>query len=287
MRPIMSDEQLALELSRAKAMDYDLLKTYVRLPHELQRKAMQFAHEQMGVPAASHYMFPGAAYGMDGMTHVSATARLGFAYTRSLGGVSYGDMEKVFKVSGMFDISTPFASSPLYAEDAAMVEDERLQKLNTPWDEAVLRAKRDLAQGRTPAVLPEGFRQLGSDTALTLESLRKEEETVGAIVRGGGIMLAGTDSPLDSVATALHLNLRAQVKYGLKPWEALQTATLFPAKAFGVADQLGTIEAGKLADIALVSGDPLTHIADLAKVQWVIKNGRAWSLAELMAPFEK
>ena len=128
---------------------------------------------------------------------------------------------------------------------------------------------------------------MGSDDALTLESLRKEEETVGAIVRGGGIILAGTDSPLDSVATALHLNLRAQVKYGLKPWEALQTATLFPAKAFGVADQLGSIEAGKLADIALVAGDPLTHIADLTNVQWVIKNGRAWSVAELMAPFEK
>ena len=287
MRPIMNDAQLALELSRAKAMDYDLLKTYVRLPHELQRKAMQFAHGQMGVPVTSHYMFPGAAYGMDGLTHVSATARLGFAYTRSLGGVSYGDMRKVFEASGMFDISTPFPSFPLYAEEPAMVEDERLQKLNTPWDEAVLRAKRDIAQGKAPAVVPEGFRQMGTDTTVTLESLRKEEETVAAIVRGGGIMLAGTDSPLDSVATALHLNLRAQVKYGLKPWQALQTATLFPAKAFGVADQLGTIEPGKLADLALVEGDPLTHIADAAKVQWVIKNGRAWSVGELMSPFAK
>jgi Tol biopolymer transport system component len=287
MRPTISDEQLALELSRAKALDYDLLKTYVRLPHAMQQKAMEFAHAKMGVVVASHYMLPGMAYGMDGMTHVSATARLGFAYTRSAGGVSYGDVRKLFAASGMFDISTPFLSFPLYGEDPGMVDDERLLKLNTPWDEAVLRAKRDIASGRTPAVVPEGFRQLGADTAVTLEGLRKEEDTVAAILRAGGVMLAGTDSPLDSVATALHLNLRAQVKYGLEPWQALQTATILPSKAFGVDHDLGTIEPGKLADLVLVSGNPLRNIKDAANVQSVMKNGRLYTVDELTSPFAK
>jgi Tol biopolymer transport system component len=88
MRPTTSDAQLELELSRAQALDYDLVKTYVRLPHALQQKAVQFAHDKLGVPTASHYMLPGVGYGVDGMTHVSATARLGFPYTRSAGGVS-------------------------------------------------------------------------------------------------------------------------------------------------------------------------------------------------------
>jgi hypothetical protein len=285
MRPIMSDAQLDLELSRARALDYDLLKTYVRLPHAMQQKAVTFAHAHMGVVAASHYMLPGIAYGMDGMTHVSATARLGFAYTRSSGGVSYADMRTLFQASGMFDISTTFASSPLYAEDSRMVDDDRLLKLNTPWDQAMLRAKRDLAEGRKPAVMPEGLRALGTDPAVTLDSLEKEEATVAAILRGGGVMLAGTDSPLDNVATALHLNLRAQVKYGLPPWQALQTATILPAKAFGVLKDLGTIEPGKLADLTLVSGDPLRNIKDAANVEFVMKNGRLYSVAELMAPF--
>lgn len=286
MRPTMSDEQLDLELSRAQALSYDLLKTYVRLPHTMQKKAMLFAHDKLGVPTASHYMLPGMAYGMDGMTHVSATARLGFAYTRSSGGVSYNDMRTLFEASGMFDISTAFASSPLYAEDPGMVEDARLLGLNTPWDQAVLRAKLAMAQGRKP-VVPEGAHLPpgGGDAASTLESLRKEMETVGSIVRGGGIILAGTDSPLDNVATALHLGLRAQVKYGLKPWQALQTATLFPAKAFGVTADLGTLEPGKLADLVLVSGDPLTDIKDAANVQSVMKSGRLYSVAELMSPF--
>jgi Tol biopolymer transport system component len=271
MRPTMGDAQLNLELSRAQALDYDLLKTYVRLPHAMQEKAMKFAHEKMGVSTVSHYMLPGLAYGMDGMSHVSATARLGFAYTRSATGVSYADMRDLFAASGMFDISTPFASSPLYAEDPKMVDDPRLLALNTPWDEKVLHAKLATAQGR-PAV--------------TLDSLKKEMETVAAIVRAGGNIVTGTDSPLDSVATALHLSLRAQVKYGLEPWQALQTATLTPAKVFGVSNDLGTIEPGKLADLTLVAGDPLRNISDVTNVTMVVKGGKVYSIAELMAPFK-
>jgi len=122
-------------------------------------------------------------------------------------------------------------------------------------------------------------------TADTLDGLRKEMETVGDVVRHGGYMLVGTDSPLDNVATALHLGLRAQVKYGLEPWRALQTATLLPAKAFGVEKDLGTLEVGKLADLAIVNGDPLKDIKDAANVQFVMKDGKLYSVAELMAPF--
>jgi len=74
---------------------------------------------------ASHYMLPGLGYDMDGMTHVSATTRLGFAYTRSSAGISYQDMRDLFSQQGAFDISTTFNPS-LYAEDPTMVDDPRL-----------------------------------------------------------------------------------------------------------------------------------------------------------------
>ena len=100
MRPTTSEEQLKIELSRARALEYDSLKTYVRLPHAMQKEVVQFAHGTMGVTVASHYMLPGMAYGMDGMTHVFGTSRYGFFTTRSQCGVSYQDMRTLFAVFG-------------------------------------------------------------------------------------------------------------------------------------------------------------------------------------------
>ena len=68
---------------------------------------------------------------------------------------------------------------------------------------------------------------------------------------------------------------------------ALQTATLLPAKAFGVGNDLGTIEPGKLADLVLVAGNPLANIKDAANVRMLMKNGQLYAVSELVAPFAR
>jgi imidazolonepropionase-like amidohydrolase len=75
------------------------------------------------------------------------------------------------------------------------------------------------------------------------------------------------------------------VKYGLAPWQALETVTSIAAKAAGVSKDLGTLETGKLADLILVGGDPLANIDDVTKVQCVMKNGKLMSVSEIMKPF--
>ena len=60
------------------------------------RRDLAIAHEKLGVWIASHYGLPGLTYGMDGMTHVSATSRWGYSYTRSTSGQSYEDIRKLF-----------------------------------------------------------------------------------------------------------------------------------------------------------------------------------------------
>jgi imidazolonepropionase-like amidohydrolase len=63
------------------------------------------------------------------------------------------------------------------------------------------------------------------------------------------------------------------VKYGMSPMEAIRTATVNAASLLGRSESLGSIEAGKLADIVAVSGDPLADITELQRVKFVMKNG--------------
>jgi len=63
------------------------------------------------------------------------------------------------------------------------------------------------------------------------------------------------------------------VEYGMPPMEAIRTATSRAAEVLGWSDKLGTIEAGKWADIVAVSGDPLKDITELQRVTFVMKSG--------------
>jgi imidazolonepropionase-like amidohydrolase len=63
------------------------------------------------------------------------------------------------------------------------------------------------------------------------------------------------------------------VAQGLKPLDALRAATIIDAELFGVADKLGSLEAGKIADVVAVPGDPLADIRVTEKVFFVMKDG--------------
>jgi Tol biopolymer transport system component len=272
MRPTTSPEQLALELSRADELEYDLIKTYVRLPISSQRKVVELAHRK-GLPLSSHYLYPAVNVGMDGMEHVGATNRLGYSHTISRLGRAYQDVTGLFAASGMSVTPTLFLAAVLYAEDKSLFEDPRTRALVPPWEYARLAAKVAEAAKDTPA------------NELNRAALPGWVGMLLSIHRAGGLVISGTDAPLDDVALSLHQNLRAMVRHGFTPHEALTTATRNPARWLGLSDQLGTVEPGRLADLVAVQGDPLTDIRAAAAVRFVVAGGVVRKVDDLIAPF--
>ncbi len=88
--------------------------------------------------------------------------------------------------------------------------------------------------------------------------------------------LAGTDvgNPLLVPGYSLHDELRQFVRLGLTPLEALQTATINPARFFNATDSLGTVAVGKLADLVLLEADPLLDIRNTMHISVVVLDGQ-------------
>ena len=97
-----------------------------------------------------------------------------------------------------------------------------------------------------------------------------------AMHHAGVQMLAGTDTPNAYCfpGFSLHDELELFVKTGFTPLEALQTATLNPAKYLNLSSSFGTIEKGKVADMVLLDANPLENISNTRKIAGVVVNGR-------------
>jgi len=96
--------------------------------------------------------------------------------------------------------------------------------------------------------------------------------TFGKAWRAGVTIMFGTDCGVCEHGTNAR-EFAYMTEAGMPAMAAIQSATIVPARYLSVADTLGTIEAGKLADIVAVPGDPLSDIAVLQRVSFVMKDG--------------
>lgn len=109
-------------------------------------------------------------------------------------------------------------------------------------------------------------------------------EGVAAVARAGGNVSLGAHGQLQGLGVHWELwamggeNGRGKA---LAPHEALRAATLAAADKLGFAHDLGSVEAGKLADLVVLDADPLADLHASTKIRWVVKNGELWE-AETM-----
>ena len=110
-----------------------------------------------------------------------------------------------------------------------------------------------------------------------------QAENTRLLHEAGVTLLAATDVgiPMLVPGLSLHQELVLLADAGLTPLEALRTATLNPARVMGLADSLGTIEVGRLADLVLLDANPLADISNTQRIRAVIANGRLFRRADL------
>ncbi len=256
---VSSPAHLERELARARALKYDIQKSYVRMPDIYQRRIVEAAHA-MGIPVSGHEIFPAAYSGVDGTEHMGATSRRGYSPKQGPGGRAYEDVIQLFGQSRRTLTPTNFGALTGYLQKHPAYRDDPRVKLYPSWARETV-TKDDDAMARIVGPLLQGG----------LLSMKKMYDA-------GTRVVAGTDT---MIATNLHAEIASYVDGGLTPFQALQTATVNSARALNL--DAGTLEPGKLADIALIEGDPREDIANTFKVRTVVANGVVHQVADLIA----
>jgi imidazolonepropionase-like amidohydrolase len=124
-----------------------------------------------------------------------------------------------------------------------------------------------------------GEEELGSNgpSYNTLQKRRlTSRENMRRFIRAGAKFSMGTDTPafLNFIQEDPNAGeIQAMVELGMSPLQAIEAATRIGAEALGLEKDLGTIEAGKLADVIVLAGNPLADIGAFERVYGVIKGG--------------
>jgi imidazolonepropionase-like amidohydrolase len=128
---------------------------------------------------------------------------------------------------------------------------------------------------------PTGIEQGDAQRPAIMEKVRWARETVSAnfprILRSGVQFAAGTDS----MHGLMSYELETLVRFGVPPANALLAGTRWGAEACRVLNEVGTLEAGKRADLIAVDGDPLADITALRRVTFVMKGGVGYETCHL------
>jgi imidazolonepropionase-like amidohydrolase len=135
---------------------------------------------------------------------------------------------------------------------------------------------------KVPPPLNRLFSNAGTadiDAETARSRLERGLRIVKALADAGVPIVAGTDEGVPG--HSLHREIELYVEAGLTPMQALQAATIVPARAMKLDAELGTIERGKRADMVVLNGNPLEQIRNIRTVRWTIVGGRVYDAPAL------
>ncbi|HEX6728722.1 MAG TPA: amidohydrolase family protein [Pyrinomonadaceae bacterium] len=263
---VRDPEETRLAVSRFVDNGASAIKVYFRLPLSLIKAAVDTAHAR-GVPVTAHLEIVDAGdairAGVDGIEHATSfgtalmPVREAEKYRQAVLADNNARRDGRYQIWNTLDLNTSRAKSlfKLIVDRGTLV---------SPTLAVFERQKGDKD---TTDVHVHGFKQM--------------ENFVKLVHSAGAKVVVGSHSsvPHAKRGWAYQRELELLVESGLSPMQAIVAATSENARFFRAADRLGTIEAGKLADLLMVDGDPSKNISDMRRVKRVMLNGR-WVPAE-------
>ena len=109
--------------------------------------------------------------------------------------------------------------------------------------------------------------------------VEKELEIIGLLHKAGVTIVAGTDQAVPGFS--LYRELELYVRAGFTPMEAIQAATLVPARVLHLDQDMGTVQVGKIADLIVLGRNPIESISNIRSVERVIAGGTLYETAPL------
>jgi imidazolonepropionase-like amidohydrolase len=137
---------------------------------------------------------------------------------------------------------------------------------------------------RVPLELRVPLQSTGTDSARAVASTASQIRSANIVkaLRDAGVpIVLGTD--LTVPGFSIYRDMELAVRGGFTPMEAIQAATIVPARAMRKERESGTVEVGKRADLIIVDGNPLEQIGQIRRVERVVIGGRVYRSAELWA----
>jgi imidazolonepropionase-like amidohydrolase len=276
-------EQAKMWVNRYHAAGFQQMKIYSSVKLEELKIVADEAH-RLGMTVTGHVpeglnAFQTIAAGQDQINHIQYVADIMHAPLPE--GSSRNERRKAV---AELDLDSPDAKKAVsFLKDHHTVVDPTIALMEmftattakppASFEPGVEKVAPELAQPLTDVEPPsERSEMLG-------KIFSKHVAIIGTLHRAGIPIVAGTDQAVPGYS--LHRELELYVEAGFTPMEAIQAATIVPARVMHLDKELGTIEKGKRADLILLTADPLADIHNTRQVEYVITNGAMYHAAEL------
>ena len=247
-------------VQRDKHAGVDLIKGYANLSDRMLRYLVEEAHKEKIRVVIDQWERNGSPdlvrTGIDGFAH---------APTRKMP----ADDIDLIRERGLFVITTlvveEYSGRRRFA-DLRFLEEPLIAETTPPWFLTELRTE-------AKRTLNEGEKKDAEKSAAGLDEMKRN---VKKLLDAGVLLAAGTDAPYPGVfqGEAIHHEMELLVEAGMTPLQAIRTATYNAAQIMHAEQEWGSLQAGRIANVVIVAGNPAARISDTRKIETVIVNGK-------------